>query len=73
VALARALVSSPRLLLADEPTGDLDRVTGAKLHGLLRELALTLSLSVVVVTHNEELARGCHRVLRLEGGRLVAA
>ncbi len=72
VALARALVSSPRLLLADEPTGDLDRVSGAKLHELLRELALTLSLSVVVVTHNEELARGCHRVLRLEGGRLVA-
>jgi lipoprotein-releasing system ATP-binding protein len=73
VALARALASSPRLLLADEPTGDLDRVTGGKLHELLRELARTLSLSVVVVTHNEELAWRCDRVLRLEGGRLVPA
>jgi predicted ABC-type transport system involved in lysophospholipase L1 biosynthesis ATPase subunit len=73
VALARALVSSPRLLLADEPTGDLDRVTGTKLHDLLRDLARTLSLSVIVVTHNEELARRCDRVLRLEGGRLVPA
>jgi lipoprotein-releasing system ATP-binding protein len=73
VALARALANSPRLLLADEPTGDLDRVTGTKLHELLRELALTLSLSVIVVTHNEELARRCDRVLRIEGGRLVPA
>ena len=73
VALARALVSSPRLLLADEPTGDLDRATGARLHELLRSLARALSLSVVVVTHNQELAQQCDRVLRLSGGRLVAA
>jgi len=73
VALARALASAPRLLLADEPTGDLDRATGARLHELLRELARTLSLSLVVVTHNEDLARCCNRVLRLEGGRLVPA
>jgi lipoprotein-releasing system ATP-binding protein len=73
VALARALVGSPRLLLADEPTGDLDRVTGTMLHDLLRDLARTLSLSVIVVTHNEELARRCDRVLRLEGGSLVPA
>jgi lipoprotein-releasing system ATP-binding protein len=73
VALARALVASPRLLLADEPTGDLDRLSGTRLHELLRQLARTLLLSVVVVTHNEELAGGCDRVLRLEAGRLVGA
>jgi lipoprotein-releasing system ATP-binding protein len=73
VALARALASSPRLLLADEPTGDLDRATGARLHELLRSLARALSLSVVVVTHNQELAQQCDRVLQLSGGRLVAA
>ncbi len=73
VALARALACSPRLLLADEPTGDLDRVTGAKLHEQVRGLSRSLALSVVVVTHNEELARRCDRVLRLEAGRLVPA
>jgi lipoprotein-releasing system ATP-binding protein len=70
VAVARALAMSPRALLADEPTGNLDRATGRKLHELLRGLARERRLSVLVVTHNEELAHGCDRVLRLEGGRL---
>jgi lipoprotein-releasing system ATP-binding protein len=73
VAVARALAQSPRVLLADEPTGNLDRGTGEKLHILLRGLARDRRLSVVVVTHNEELARGCDRVLRLDGGRLAPA
>ncbi len=73
VALARALAMSPRLLLADEPTGDLDRVTGRQLHDLLRETSRAKGLTVVVVTHNEELARVCDRVLRLDAGRLVVA
>jgi predicted ABC-type transport system involved in lysophospholipase L1 biosynthesis ATPase subunit len=71
VAVARALVGAPRLLLADEPTGDLDQVTGQRLHELLRELRRELQLTVVVVTHNHELAGRCDRVLRLEAGRLV--
>jgi lipoprotein-releasing system ATP-binding protein len=70
-AVARALAMSPRALLADEPTGNLDRATGQKLHALLHRLSRERRLSVVVVTHNEELARGCDRVLRLETGRLV--
>jgi lipoprotein-releasing system ATP-binding protein len=70
VAVARALAMSPRVLLADEPTGNLDRTTGGRLHGLLRGLSRERRLSVLVVTHNEELARGSDRVLRLEGGRL---
>jgi lipoprotein-releasing system ATP-binding protein len=73
VAVARALASSPRALLADEPTGDLDRGTGRLLHETLRRLVRSRGLTVVVVTHNEELARACDRVLKLEGGRLVPA
>jgi lipoprotein-releasing system ATP-binding protein len=73
VAVARALATSPRALLADEPTGDLDRATGRMLHEVLRGLVRSKGLTVVVVTHNEELARACDRVLKLEGGRLVPA
>jgi len=73
VAVARALAASPRVLLADEPTGDLDRATGQKLAETLRSLVRARSLTVVIVTHNEELARGCDRVLALTGGRLLAA
>jgi lipoprotein-releasing system ATP-binding protein len=73
VAVARALAASPRILLADEPTGDLDRATGRKLHETLRSVVRARGLTVVVVTHNEELARGCDRVLGLESGRLLPA
>jgi lipoprotein-releasing system ATP-binding protein len=73
VAVARALATGPRALLADEPTGDLDRETGRRLHEMLRGLSRARGLTVVVVTHNEELAHACDRVLRLAGGRLVPA
>jgi len=70
VAVARALVRGPRVLLADEPTGNLDRETGAQLHGLLRRLNRERGITLLVVTHNDELASACDRVLRLEAGRL---
>jgi lipoprotein-releasing system ATP-binding protein len=73
VAVARALVSSPRALLADEPTGDLDRATGERLHDTLRALVSAHGLSVLVVTHNEALARRCDRVLALSAGGLQPA
>jgi lipoprotein-releasing system ATP-binding protein len=73
VAVARALAASPRVLLADEPTGDLDRATGRKLAETLRSLVRARSLTVLIVSHNEELARGCDRVLALMGGRLLPA
>ena len=71
VALARALVNNPRLLLADEPTGDLDETTSGQVFDLLQRLHANYHLTSVVVTHNMELARRCSRVLRLEGGRLT--
>ena len=70
VAVARAMVHSPRALLADEPTGNLDQETGARLHDLLRRFCGDRGVSVVVVTHNERLAAACDRALRLEDGRL---
>lgn len=71
VAVARALVMRPALLLADEPTGDLDEATGAAIHDLLRDMHRAYGLTSVVATHNDRLAAACDRVLRLAGGRLV--
>ncbi len=73
VALARALVGAPRLLLADEPTGDLDEMTAGKVFGLLERLHATHGLTSIVVTHNPDLAARCTRTLRLESGRLTVA
>jgi len=72
VAVARALVQSPQIVLADEPTGNLDQETGDRLHALLRRLNQEKGITVVVVTHNERLAAACDRTLRLESGRLHA-
>jgi lipoprotein-releasing system ATP-binding protein len=72
VAVARALARSPRVLLADEPTGNLDQQTGERLHELLRRLNREKGITVVVVTHNLRLAEACDRTLRLDGGRLQA-
>ena len=73
VAVARALVMKPAVLLADEPTGDLDEHTGEALHGLLREMHAVYGLTSIIATHNPKLAAACDRVLRLEGGRLSPA
>ena len=70
VAVARALVMRPSLLLADEPTGDLDEPTAESLHGLLRQMHAEHGLTSVIATHNPKLAAACDRVLRLEGGQL---
>jgi lipoprotein-releasing system ATP-binding protein len=73
VAVARALIMRPALLLADEPTGDLDERTAESLHLLLREMHRAYGLTSVIATHNPRLAEACDRVLRLEGGQLTAA
>jgi lipoprotein-releasing system ATP-binding protein len=73
VAVARALVMKPALLLADEPTGDLDETTADSLHALLREMHAEYGLTSVIATHNPRLAAACDRVLRLEFGQLRVA
>src|SRR5713226_5811805 len=73
VALARALVLKPRLLLADEPTGNLDEATGEGIHQLLTELNQRLGIAAIVVTHNPRLAERMPRRLRLFEGLVVEA
>jgi putative ABC transport system ATP-binding protein len=70
-AIARALVTEPRLILADEPTGNLDTATGEEIAALLDELHAR-GRTVVIVTHNEALARRAERVVRLRDGRVLS-
>jgi len=70
VSLARALVTRPKILLADEPTGDLDGKTAETVFALIQRLHREYRLTSVLVTHNLEFARRCDRVLRLRDGRL---
>jgi lipoprotein-releasing system ATP-binding protein len=73
VSLARALVTNPRILLADEPTGDLDGKTAEAVFELIRKLHTAHGLTSVLVTHNLEFAERCDRVLRLKDGLLADA
>ena len=71
VAIARALVTDPTLIVADEPTGDLDRVTAGEVLDLLDELHLSLGKTIVMVTHDPKAAARAHRLVNLEKGELV--
>ena len=71
-AIARALITSPRVLLADEPTGNLDEDTGRAIMGLLHDLNRQEGLTIVMVTHNRDLAAGTDRIVRLTAGRVEA-
>ena len=70
VAIARALVNEPKLLLADEPTGNLDWKTGEKILNLIQELHEKRGLSSIIVTHNEKVAQFCHKLYVMDSGRL---
>lgn len=71
-AIARALIAQPELLLADEPTGNLDRKTGCQILELLLELNQQEGLTVVMVTHDESVAKRCDQIIRLRDGRIEA-
>jgi len=71
VALARALAPKPKLLLADEPTGNLDSATGASVSDLIFDLCRASGTTLVLVTHDDALAQRCGRFIRLTGGQLL--
>ena len=71
VAIARALAAKPAIILADEPTGNLDSVTSLDVMGLLKVTAQKFSQTIVMITHNEELAQMADRIIRIEDGRIV--
>jgi putative ABC transport system ATP-binding protein len=73
VAIARALANEPRVLLADEPTGNLDSATGRELIELLRKLNAERGLTIVLITHDTDIAAAAPRTVRMEDGRIVDA
>lgn len=70
VALARALSTKPAVILADEPTGNLDSITGIEVIGLLKASAMRFHQTIVIVTHNEEIAQMADRIIRIEDGKV---
>jgi lipoprotein-releasing system ATP-binding protein len=72
VAVARALIRNPKIVLADEPTGNLDTATGNELFEIFIQLNREKGISFVVVTHNKSLSDRCHRVLEMADGRLIS-
>ena len=71
VAIARALSTKPAIILADEPTGNLDSITGMEVIGLLKTCAVKYHQTIVVVTHNEEIAQMADRTIRIEDGKVT--
>jgi len=71
VAVARALLLEPKIILADEPTGNLDTSTGEELFNLLMHLNKEKEITFIIVTHNESLSNRCHRTLRMVDGRIL--
>ena len=72
VCIARALVGHPQVIFADEPTGNLDSTTGAAVENMLFQLNREMGITLVIVTHDDELARKCDRTIEMKDGRIVA-
>ncbi len=71
VAIARALAAKPAIILADEPTGNLDSRTSQDVMGLLKVTSQKFSQTIVIITHNEEIAQMCDRIIRIEDGKII--
>ena len=71
IAIARALINEPEILLADEPTGQLDSHTSAEIMGIFQQLNRTHGITIVVVTHSDEVARFANRIITFRDGRIV--
>ena len=71
VAIARALAAKPAIILADEPTGNLDSKTGMDVVGLLKTTSMRFNQTIVMITHNEEISQLADRVIRIEDGKIV--
>ena len=71
VAIARALITKPAIILADEPTGNLDSRTSADVLGLLKRTCMEFNQTIVMITHNNEIAQLADRIVRIEDGRIV--
>ena len=71
VAIARALINSPKIILADEPTGNLDSKTGKKIINLLKEIHKNKNITVIIVTHDQEIAKQAEQTIRIENGKLI--
>jgi lipoprotein-releasing system ATP-binding protein len=71
IAIARSLINTPRIILADEPTGNLDNETSESVQGLLREINRDLKTTFIIVTHDRHIAAGCDRVVEIDDGRIA--
>ena len=71
VAIARALMTKPAIVLADEPTGNLDSQTSADVLGLLKRTSAAFDQTIVMITHNDEIAQLADRIVRIEDGKIV--
>lgn len=71
VCIARAIVNNPKIIFADEPTGNLDSRTGAKIEKLLFDLNKKKGVTLIIVTHDEDLAKKCSRIIRIKDGEIV--
>ena len=72
MAIARALSTKPSIILADEPTGNLDTKTSLDVIGLLKNSSKAFNQTIIMITHNEEIAQMADRILRIEDGRLLS-
>ena len=72
VAIARALIAKPAIILADEPTGNLDSKTSADVLGLLQRTSREFNQTLVMITHNSEIAQLADRIVRIEDGKIIA-